>query len=104
MWEIIADPKNYGIDVLEEGMGNNHVVFSEEERIKWADEIGVFATKLNGFADRSLRLQTLLGGKEEIVATPASLKTLKVMLFKINDAMNIALDIAGQLDKQIVKK
>jgi len=32
------------------------------------------------------------------------LKTLKVMLFKINDAMNTALDIAGQLEKQIVKK
>ena len=104
MWEIIADPKDYGIDVLEEGMGNNRVVFPEEERKKWAEEIGTFATKLNGFADRSLGLQTLLGGKEEIVATPASLKTLKVMLFKINDAMNTALKIAGQLDKQIVKK
>ena len=104
MWEIIAEPKDYGIDILEEGMGNNHVVFPEEDRKKWADEIGAFATKLNGFADRSMGLQTLLGGKEEIVATPASLKTLKVMLFKINDAMNTALGIAGQLEKQIVKK
>jgi hypothetical protein len=104
MWEIIADPKDYGIDVLEEGMGNNHVVFPTEERKKWAEEIGAFATKLNEFSDRSLGLQALLSGKEEIVATPASLKTLKVMLFKINDAMNIALNIAGQLDKQIVKK
>jgi len=104
MWEIIADSKDYGIDVLEEGMGNNRVVFPEEERKKWAEEIGAFATKLNGFADRSLGLQTLFDGKEEIVATPASLKTLKVMLFKINDAMNTALKIAGQLEKQIVKK
>jgi hypothetical protein len=104
MWEIIADPKDYGIDVLEEGMGNNKVIFPEGERKKWAEEIGVFAKKLTEFADRSSGLQTLLSGHEEIVATPASLKTLKVMLFKINDAMNVALDIAGQLDKQIVKK
>lgn len=104
MYEIIAEPKDYGIDVLEEKMGNNHVVFPEKERKKWAEEIGAFAVKLNEFADRSLGLQSLLDGKEEIVATPASLKTLKVMLFKINDAMNTALGIAGQLEKQIVKK
>ncbi len=104
MWEIIADPKDYGIDVLEEKLGNNRVVFPKEDRKKWAGEIGAFAAKLNGFADRSLGLQTLLNGKEEIVATPASLKTLKVMLFKINDAMNTAVEIADQLDKQIVKK
>lgn len=104
MWEIIADPKDYGIEVLEEKMGNNHGVFPRGERKKWAEEIGVFAAKLNGFADRSLGLQTLLNGKDEIVATPASLKTLKVMLFKINDAMNTAVEIADQLEKQIVKK
>ena len=104
MWEIIADPKDYGIDVLEEGMGNNKVVFPQGERKKWAEEIGVFAKKLTEFSDRSYGLQTLLSGSEEIVATPASLKTLKIMLFKINDAMNVALDIASQLDRQIVKK
>ena len=41
---------------------------------------------------------------EKIVATPASLKTLKVMLFKVNDAMNSALNLAGQIETQIIKK
>lgn len=104
MWEIIADPEDYGIDVLEEGMGNHRVVFAKEERKKWAEEIGAFAAKLNGLAERAVGLQNLLAGKEKIVATPASLKTLKVILFKVNDAMNSALNLAGQIETQIIKK
>jgi len=104
MYEIIADPEDYGIDVLEEGMGNNRVVFPEEERKKWAEEIGAFASNLNGLAERAVGLQNLLAGKEKIVATPASLKTLKVILFKVNDAMNSALNLAGQIETQIIKK
>ena len=104
MYEIIADPEDYGIDVLEKEMGNHRVVFPEEERNKWAEEIGAFASKLNGLAEHATGLQNLLLGQEKIVATPASLKTLKVMLFKINDAMNSALDLAGQIETQIVKK
>jgi hypothetical protein len=104
MYEIIADAEDYGIDILEEGMGNNRVVFPEEERKKWAEEIGAFASNLNGLAERAAGLQNLLAGKEKIVATPASLKTLKVMLFKVNDAMNAALNLAGQIETQIVKK
>jgi hypothetical protein len=55
-------------------------------------------------AERATGLRNLLAGKEKIVATPASLKTLKVMLFKVNDAMNSALNLAGQIETQIVKK
>ncbi len=104
MWEIIADPEEYGIEVLREGMGSNRVLFPEDERKKWAEEIGAFASKLNGLAERATGLRGLLAGSEEIVATPASLKTLKVMLFKVNDAMNAALNLAGQIEGQIVKK
>ncbi|MFZ0612421.1 MAG: hypothetical protein WAM73_09305 [Desulfobacterales bacterium] len=104
MWEIIADPEEYGIEVLQEGMGSNRVVFPVGERTKWADEIGAFASKLNKLAERATGLRNLLTGTEEIVATPASLKTLKVMLFKVNDAMNSALNLAGQIEGQIVKK
>lgn len=104
MYEIIAEPEDYGIDVLSEGLGNNRVLFPKEEREKWAEEIGTFAAKLDGLAERSRELRNLLAGREEIVATPASLKTLKIMLFKINDAMNAALNLAGQLEAQIVKK
>lgn len=104
MYEIIADPEDYGIEILEEGMGNNRVLFPEEERQKWAEEIGAFAAKLTRLAERATGLQKLLAGKEKIVATPASLKTLKVMLFKVNDAMNAALNLAGQIEGQIVRK
>jgi hypothetical protein len=83
MWEIIADPEDYGIEVLEEGINNNNMIeFAEDNRKVWAEEIGVFATR----------------------ATPASLKTLKVTLFKINDALNTAIELAEKLETQIVKK
>jgi hypothetical protein len=38
------------------------------------------------------------------MATPASLKTFKVQLFKINHALNTALDLAKKLEADIVKK
>jgi hypothetical protein len=104
MYEIIAEPEDYGIEILEEGMGNHRVVFPEAERKKWAEEIGTFASKLSGLAERATRLRNLLAGEEEIVATPASLKTLKLMLFKINDAMTSALNLADQIETQIIKK
>ena len=104
MWEIIAESKEYGIDVLEEGINNNRLVFPEEDRKRWAEEIDTFAAKLVGLAERSKKLQKVLAGQEKIVATPTSLKTLKVMLFKINDAMTAAMDMANSIESQIVKK
>ncbi|MFZ1199090.1 MAG: hypothetical protein WAO07_02890 [Desulfobacterales bacterium] len=104
MYEIIAEPEDYDIEILEEGMGKNQVTFPEEERVKWAEEIGAFAAKLNRLAERATGLRKLLASKEQIVATPASLKTLKVVLFKVNDAMNFALNLAGQIQGQIIKK
>ena len=104
MWEIIADPENYGIEILEEGIGNNRVTFPVDDRKRWAEEIGNFATKLNGLAERSQKIQQLFLSDEPIVATPASLKTLKVVFFKINDALISAMDLADKIEKQIVKK
>jgi hypothetical protein len=104
MWEIIADPKEYGIGILEEGINNHRLFFPEEDRKRWAEEIDTFAAKLGGLAERAKNFQKVLAGQEEIVATPSSLKTLKVMLFKINDAMTTAMDLADSIESQIVKK
>ena len=30
MWEIIADPREYGIEILEEGINNHRLVFPDE--------------------------------------------------------------------------
>jgi hypothetical protein len=105
MWEIIADPEDYGIEVLEEGINNNNMIeFAEDNRKVWAEEIGVFATRLNGLAERAITMRDLLASQDPIVATPASLKTLKVTFFKINDALNTAIELAEKLETQIVKK
>ena len=105
MWEIIADPEDYGIEVLEEGINNNNMIeFADDNRKAWAEEIGVFANRLNGLADRAITMRDLLAGQDPILATPASLKTLKVTLFKINDALNTAIELAEKLETQIVKK
>ena len=104
MWEIIADPKEYGIEILEEGINNHRLLFPDEDRKRWAEEVDTFAAKLTGLAEKSKKLRKILAGQEEIVATPSSLKTLKVMLFKINDAMTAAMDMADSIEAQIVKK
>lgn len=104
MWEIIADSREYGIEILEEGINNHRMVFPDEDRKRWAEEIDTFAAKLSGLAQRAKNFQKVLAGQEEIVATPASLKTFKVMLFKINDAMTTAMDLADSIETQIVKK
>ncbi len=105
MWEIIADPEDYGIEFLEEGINNNNMIeFAEDNRKVWAEEIHTFATRLNGLAERALNMRDLLAGQDPILATPASLKTLKVTFFKINDALNTAIELAEKLETQIVKK
>ena len=104
MWEIIADTKEYGIEVLEEGINNRQESFEEQDRTRWAEEIGTFAIKMSGLAEKSKQLQQLLISEDQIVATPASLKTLKVQLFKINDAMTTTLELAQKIESEIIKK
>ena len=104
MWEIIADAKEYGIEVLEEGINNRQEAFEDQDRTRWAEEIGTFAIKMSGLAEKAKQLQQLLISADQIVATPASLKTLKVQLFKINDAMTTTLELAQKIESQIIKK
>ncbi|MBW2449575.1 MAG: hypothetical protein JRE92_04005 [Deltaproteobacteria bacterium] len=104
MYEIIADPEDYAIGALEEGFGHGQIPFPENKRKNWADEIGAFAQKLDGLSGKAKNLQKLLFSNSPIMASPASLKTFKVQLFKINDALNTALDLAEKLEADIVKK
>ncbi len=104
MWEIIADAKEYGIEVLEEGINNRQEAFEDQDRTRWAEEIGTFAIKMSSLAEKAKQLQQLLISEDKIVATPASLKTLKVQMFKINDATATALEVAQKIESEIIKK
>ena len=104
MWEIIADAKEYGIEVLEEGINNSKEAFEDQERSRWAEEIGTFAIKMSSLAEKAKQLQQLLISEDQIVATQASLKTLKVQMFKINDAMTTAIEVAEKIESEIIKK
>ena len=104
MWEIIADAKEYGIEVLEEGINNRQEAFEDQDRTRWAEEIGTFAIKMSGLAEKAKQLQQLLISEDQIVATRASLKTLKVQLFKINDAMTTTMELAQKIESEIIKK
>jgi len=104
MFEIIANSEDYQIDHLINGTGNAHIELSQEERNKWAGEIINFSKKLTEFAKKSEELAKLLSGTEKISATPASLKTLKIQLFIINDSLKKAIGIAEHLESDIIKK
>lgn len=104
MYEIIANPEDYKLDDLIKGTGNAQIEFSEEERKKWANEVNEFSKKLINFSEKSQELSKILSSSEKITTTPASLKTLKIQLFTINDALNGALEIAKQLESDIVPK
>ncbi len=104
MYEINLDPKDYGIEALMEGMGDATVAFKEEDRQKWAHEIGAFAGRLDELSDRAKSLQTLFSSGNAIKATPASLKTFKIQMFNINDALSSSLELADKIDTQIVQK
>ncbi|MCP4367837.1 MAG: hypothetical protein GY797_06960 [Deltaproteobacteria bacterium] len=104
MWEIIADVKEYGIEVLEEGINNRQEAFEDQDRTRWAEEIGTFAIKMSGLAEKAKQLKQLLISEDQIVATPTSLKTLKVQLFKINDTMTTTLELAQKIESEIIKK
>ena len=104
MYEIIANPDEYTIGALEEGFGHRQISFPDDKRKRWAEEIGTFAQKLDGLSDKAKELQELLISESAIMATPASLKTFKVQLFKVNDALNTALNLTQKLEADIVKK
>jgi hypothetical protein len=104
MYEIIANPKDYKIGALKEGLGYKTIPFPDDERKRWALEIENFAENLNGLSDKAKELQELFSSEETIMATPVSLKTFKVQLFKINDALNIAFDLAQKIEAEIVIK
>jgi hypothetical protein len=104
MYEIIANPEDYRIGALKEGLGYKQVPFPDDERKRWAEEIGLFALKLDGLSDKTKQLQKLFISEETIMVSPASLKTFKVQLFKINDALEIALDLANNIESGIVEK
>ena len=104
MYEIIANPEEYQIDHLINGTGNANMEIPKEERDKWASEIINFSERLTEFAKKSKALATILSGSDSISTTPASLKTLKIQLFTINDALSSALEIADKLETDIIKK
>jgi len=104
MYEIIANPEDYKIDDLIAGTGNTQIQFSGEERKKWADEINAFSEKLIHFTEKAQELAKVFRGSDPITTTPASLKTLKIQLFIINDSLNTALEIAKKLEADIVPK
>ena len=104
MYEIIANPEDYQIDHLINGTDNANIDLTQDERNKWAGEIVNFSEKLTEFAKKSEELARLLSSDEKISATPASLKTLKIQLFAINDTLNSALAIADKLESDIVRK
>ncbi len=103
-YEIIADPEDYGIDALMEGLGNQPIEFADEERRKWAKEVGRFTEKLTGLSVKARELREILESGNRITATPASLKTLKVQLFQINDALDQSLNIADRLKTDFVAR
>jgi hypothetical protein len=101
-YEIIADPKEYGIEALVDGLNSNPMAFPTEEREQWAREVGAFAHRINELKDKATSLQTWLAGDADIKCTPASLKTLKIQLFKINDALATSIDMVNRLECDIV--
>lgn len=104
MYEIIADPKDYQIDQLINGTDNANVEMSGDERHKWAQEVSNFSNRLNVFSKKAANIAEVLSGEEKISATTRSLKTFKIQLFKINDAMHQAQDLADRLEADLIKK
>jgi hypothetical protein len=101
-FEIIADPKEYGIEKLVDGLNGNPIEFPSEERAQWAQEVGAFASRLNDLSNKATNLQSWLAGEAAIKSTPASLKTLKIQLFKINDALDTSINMVNKLESDIV--
>jgi hypothetical protein len=103
-YEIIADPKDYGIEALVNGINGNPVEFPAAERKKWATEVSAFSERLISLSGKAKNLQAWLDGKAAIKGTPASLKTLKIQLFKINDALDASMNLVDRLESDIVPR
>ena len=101
-YEIIADPKEYGIEKLVDGLNGNPIEFPPDERKQWAREVGAFAERLNELSGKATTLQSWLAGNEPIKSTPASLKTLKIQLFRINEALEESMNLVNKLECDIV--
>jgi hypothetical protein len=101
-YEIIADPKEYGIEALVDGLNGGPIDFPPEERKQWATEVGAFADRLTELSGKASSLQEWLAGEAAIKSTPASLKTLKIQLFKINDALDTSMALVNKLECDIV--
>ena len=101
MYEITLNPRDYGIEALVEGMGAESSIFNGDNRKQWANEVGIFVSRLNGLSARAKKLHDLLSGDESIKATPAALKTLKVQMFNINDALNASIDLSEKLESEV---
>ena len=104
MYEIIANPEEYKLAALEESFGYKKMDFPDEDRFKWANEIKIFADKIDGLSARAKKLVQILEGNDPIVTTPSSLKTFKVQLFNINYALNTAIGLADKLETEIINK
>jgi hypothetical protein len=103
-YEIIADPEEYGIEALMTGLGAHPIEFPANERQKWAQEVGFFTDKLTGLTGKARELKKILESGAAIKATPASLKTLKIQLFNINDALDQSMAIAQRLEAEIIPR
>ena len=104
MYEIIASPQDYQIDHLVNGTGTGNIEIPAKDREDWAKEIKAFSKKINKLADKSLQLAEIFSSDQKISSTPASLKTLKIQLFTINDRLKNAIEIAGKLELDIIQK
>jgi hypothetical protein len=102
MYEITLNPEDYGIEALVKGMEAERSIFNGDNRKQWADEVGIFVNRLNGLSAKAKKLQALLSGTESINATPASLKTLKIQMFNINNALTASIDLSEKLETEIV--
>lgn len=104
MYEIIANPKDYEIQNLVDGIGAEKITFDVTERKNWAREIHMFSEKLDLLSQKARELKMVFEGDHAIEATPAALKTLKIQLFNVNDAVNEAFALAEKLEGEIITK
>ncbi len=104
MYEIIASPQDYKIDHLVNGTENGNIEIPAKEREDWAKEIKAFSEKIFKLAEKSSQLADIFASDQTISSTPASLKTLKIQLFTINDRLKNAIEIADKLELDIIQK
>ncbi len=104
MYEIVANPANYGIDSIVKNITNDSVFFEGDNRELWADEVGKFSEKLNTITSKVKKLEGVLRGSDVIEATPASLKTLKIKFFEMDEAINNVVKLTDKIEADFVNK